>query len=81
MSNFVDFIEILGEGFHNGELASQLQKLDPDESGSLESFAFVRWYMDEDVSLESVEEAEHLVAWGYNISLMDLQQAIFLKVH
>ena len=62
-------IETLGEGFHGEELAGQLRKVDPNESGSLDRFAFVRWYVDlvegpdgdkleEEVSLDSAEEAE-----------------------
>ena len=45
-SKFVDLIETLGEGFHGEELAGQLRKVDPNESGSLDRFAFVRWYVD-----------------------------------
>ena len=29
--------------------------------------------MDNDVSLESTEEAERLVGWGFKVSLVDLQ--------
>ena len=50
-----------------------MRKVDPNESGSLERFPFVRWYVDKEVSLESAEEAECLVGWGYNASLKDLQ--------
>ena len=46
-SKFVDLIETLGEGFHSDDLAGHLQKLDPNESGSLDRFSFVRCYMDE----------------------------------
>ena len=46
----------------------QMWKVDPNESGSLEHFSFVRWYVDlfegpdgdkleEEVYLESIEEA------------------------
>ena len=55
---------MLGEIFHSEELAVHLLKIDPNESGSLDRFAFVRWYVDEEVSLESAEEAERLVGWG-----------------
>ena len=55
-SKCVDLIETLGEGFHSEELAVNLQKVDPNESGSLERFAFVRWYLDKEVYLESAEE-------------------------
>ena len=58
-----------------------LWKLYPNESGSLDRFAFVRWYVDEEVSLDSSEEAECLVGWGFQVRLMDLQGEIFLKVH
>ena len=37
--------------------------------------------MDETVSLDSTDEAERLVGWGFKVSLMDIQLAIFLKVH
>ena len=37
--------------------------------------------MDEEVSLDSSEEAECLVGWGFQVRLMDLQGEIFLKVH
>ena len=62
-SKFVDLIETLVEGFHSEELAGHLRKLDPNESGSLDRFAFVRWYVDEEVSLDSAKEAELLVGW------------------
>ena len=45
-SNFVDLIEILWEGFHGEYLTGQLRKVDPNESGSLERFKFVGWYVD-----------------------------------
>ena len=45
MSKFVDLVEKLGEGFHGGELEFQLQEADPNESGSLNCFDFMRWYM------------------------------------
>ena len=45
-SKFVDLIGILGEGFNGGELTVQLQKVDPNESISLDHFTFVRWYVD-----------------------------------
>ena len=44
-SNFVDLIETIWEVFHNEELAGHLQKVDPNESGSLDLFAFVSWYV------------------------------------
>ena len=72
-SRFVELIKTVGEGFHNEELEVHLWKVDPNESGSLDSIAFVRWYEDDEVSLESSEEAESLVGWGCNISLMDIQ--------
>ena len=42
LSNFVDLIETLGEHFHIEELAGHLRKVDPNKSGNLERFAFVR---------------------------------------
>ena len=46
---------IIREGFNSEELEINLQKLYPNESGILERFAFVRWYVEELVSLESTE--------------------------
>ena len=72
-SKFVDLIETLGKGFHSEELAGHLRKVDSNESGSLDRFAFVRWYVDEEVSLDSAEEAELLVGWDCKVSMLDLQ--------
>ena len=36
LSKFVNLIETLGDGFHSTELAGHLQKLYPNESGSLD---------------------------------------------
>ena len=47
----------------------------------MELFAFVREYMDEEVSMESAEEAERLMGWGCKFIMMDLKWEIFLKVH
>ena len=80
-SKFVDLIETLGEGFHSEELAGHLWKLDLNESGTLDRFAFVRWYVVEEVYLESTEKAEHLVGWSCKVILMDLQREICLKIH
>ena len=55
-SKFVDLIETLGEGFHNDDLADHRRKVDSNESGSLDFFAFVRWYVDEEVSMDSADE-------------------------
>ena len=52
-SNFVDLIEKIREGFHSEELAVHLCKVDPNESIILDRLSFVRWYVDEEVSLES----------------------------
>ena len=38
------------------------------------------WYVDKEVSLDSTEEAERLVGWGYTVSLMDIQLEIVLRV-
>ena len=73
LSKFVDLFETLGESFHNDDLAGQLRKVYPNESGSLYRFAFVVWYVNKDVSLDSVEEAERLVGLGFKVSLMYLQ--------
>ena len=37
--------------------------------------------MDEEFSLESVEEAERLLGWSCKVSLMDLQREIFFMIH
>ena len=81
LSKFIDLIETLGRGFHSEELAGHLQKLYPNESGSLDHFAFVRWYLDEEVSLDCAEEAECLVGWACKVSLVDLQREICLLIH
>ena len=81
MSKCFDFVEALGEGFHSGELEVHLRKVDPNERVSLDHFAFVRWYMDEEVSLDYSEEAERLVGWSCKVILMDLQREIFLKIN
>ena len=49
-SNHAHF-ETIVEGFHREELAGHLRKVDPNESSSLDRFGFVRWYVDEEVSL------------------------------
>ena len=57
-------IQIIGVGFPGEDLAGQLRKVDPNESGSLDHFLFVMYYvelfegsdgntLDEEVSLES----------------------------
>ena len=66
-------IKTLGGGGHSEDLAGHLRKVDPNESDSLDRFSFVRWYVDKEVSLESVEEAERLVGWDCRVSLLDLQ--------
>ena len=37
--------------------------------------------MDEEVSLESAEEADCLVGWACKVSLMDLQREFVLNIH
>ena len=37
--------------------------------------------MDEDVSMDSTEEAERLVGCDCKVSLVDLQREMFLKIH
>ena len=80
-SKFVDLIETLGESFHSEDLAGHLHKLDPNESGSLDCFSFMRKYVEEEVYPDSAEEAERLVGWSCKVSLMDLQREIFLNIH
>ena len=68
----IHFIETLGNSFHSEDLTGHMRKVDPDESGSLDRFAFVRWYVDRGVSLDSAGEAERLVGWYCKVSLIDL---------
>ena len=63
LSKFVDLIETLGEGFHSEERVGNLWKVDSNESGSLKIFDFVRWYVNKEVSLYYIKEAERLVVW------------------
>ena len=72
-SRFVYLIETLGDGFHNEYLAGHLSKVYPNESDSLDRFDFVRWYVVEEVFLDSAEEAENLLGWACKVSLMDVQ--------
>ena len=58
-----------------------MRKVDPNKSGSLGRFAFVRWYMEEEISLDSTEEAEHLVGWGCKANLLDIHLEFVLEVH
>ena len=62
---------ILWEGFNIEEMEGHQPKVDPNESGSLERFDFVRCYVDEEVSLESAEEAEPWLGWGCKTILID----------
>ena len=64
LSSFFDLIETLGEGFNSEDMAGHLREVYPNESGSLDHFIFVRWYVDKEVSLKSLEEAERFVGWG-----------------
>ena len=54
-------------------MVGHLWKLEPNESSILDRFDFVRWYMDEEIYMESSEEAERLVGWGCKVSLMGIQ--------
>ena len=74
-------IETLVEVFHSEELTGHLWKVDPKESGSLDRFDFVRWYVDEEVSLDLSEEAECLVGWACKVILMGLKREIILKIN
>ena len=58
-----------------------MEKVYPKESGIFDSFAFLRWYVEKEVSLESSDEAELLVGWGCKVVLMDLQWEIVLKIN
>ena len=72
-SKFSGLIETLEEGFNSAELAGHLRKLDPNENVSLDRFFFVGWYVDEEVSLYSAEEAGWLVGWICKVIQMDIQ--------
>ena len=72
-SKFAEFIETLGGGFHNEDMAGHLRKVHPNESGSLDHFYFIRCCVDKEVSLDSVEQADRLVGWGCKFNLMDIQ--------
>ena len=73
-SNFADLIETLGGGgVHSEELAVHMWKLYPTESDSLDRFAFVRWYVNKEVSLNSAEEGKRLVGWGCKVSMINIQ--------
>ena len=62
LSRFGDFIEMMRVGgVHSEDMEVHLRKVYPNKSGSLEHFASVIWYVDEEVSLDSSEKAEHLV--------------------
>ena len=37
--------------------------------------------MEEEISLDSTEEAEHLVGWGCKANLLDIHLELFLEVH
>ena len=73
-------IETLGEGFHSEDLTGHLRKLDPNKSGSLDHFSFVRWYLDKEVSLDSADESERLVGWDCKSRLMYLQWEFFWRL-
>ena len=69
-----ELIETLGEGLRSEDLAGCLRIVNPNESGSLNRFSFVGWCVDEEVSLDSAEEAERLVGRGCKVGLMDFQR-------
>ena len=52
-SNFVDLIETLGEVFNSEDLEGHLRQVESNIIGSLDCFPFVRWYVDDEVFLES----------------------------
>ena len=64
---------MIGEGFHSEELAGHLWKVELNEIGILDIFSFVRWYVDNEIALDSVEDKERLVGWGCKVSLIGLQ--------
>ena len=72
-SKFSGLIETLGGGFHSEDMADRMQREDPNESVSLDRFAFVRWYMDEEVSVDSAEEAELFLGWYCKFIMLGLQ--------
>ena len=50
-----------------------LQKVDPDKSGSFDRFAFLWWYVDKEISLDSSDKAKRFVGWVLKVNLMGLQ--------
>ena len=68
-----------GDGLNSEELVVHLTELDPNKSGSWDRFDFLRWYVEEEVFMDSAEEAESLVGWGYKVRLMDLHGVIFWR--
>ena len=63
---------ILGEVFHSDDMAGHLWKVELDESGSLDHFSFVGWYVYKEISLESAEETENLVGCRCKVSMVDI---------
>ena len=70
MSKFVASIEKIGEDFQREELTGNLRKVDPNESGSLDRFSFVRWY----VLHAGTEHAEHI--WIIITSVQEVDNVI-----
>ena len=64
---------MLREGFNIEELAGHMWKVNKNECDILDSFAFVRYYVDKKVSMYSTEELERLVGWCCNVTLVDIQ--------
>ena len=66
MEKFESMIDVLGEGFSAGELVSQMQVIDPENTGTVSRSAFIEWYVhlvddhddDDGASLDSEEKAE-----------------------
>ena len=50
-----------------------MRKVDPNDSGGFDRFDFVRYYIEEEVSLYSEDDADRLVGWGCKVSLVDIQ--------
>ena len=54
-----------------------LQKVDPNESGSLDRFSIARWYVDREVYVDSSEESGRLVGWSARSSLLMFSEQYF----
>ena len=78
--NLFDLNKTLWDVFHSEEIEDYLSKVYPNETDSLDRFSFLRWYVDEEDFLDFADDAECLVSWGWNFSLIDIQWEISFRV-